>query len=181
MLISLLPAPVGHLRLAIALHSPQQTQVQGRELCPLHGLRRSCWAWPGALGVMWQQPSPCLLMCCRASTLLEPRQGMGSSAPARASLHPLPPRFPTPPTPQDPRQPAPREPGPQHCHVRRQLCSPVQAARLSLGQGSRCGNWLCPVLRMEMDFSFSTPSINHFFCLVLAKPKKKKCFMMQVT
>lgn len=57
----------------------------------------------------------------------------------------------------DPSQPVSREPGPQHCHVRRQLRSPAQAARLSPGQGSRCGNWLCPVLRMEMDFFPSPP------------------------
>lgn len=80
-LISLLPAPAGQLQLAIALPSPQQTQVQGRELCPLHGLRRSRRAWLGAPGVMWQQPSPCLLAFSGASTLPEPRQGTGSSTP----------------------------------------------------------------------------------------------------
>lgn len=106
-LISLLPAPSpGRApQLAIAPQSPQQTQVQGRELCPLHGLRRSLWAWPGAPGVMWQRPSPCLLMCCGASTLPKPWQGTGSSTPARASLRPLPPKAPYPPDPLGP-QPA---------------------------------------------------------------------------
>lgn len=123
------------------------------------------------------------LLHCGASTLPSPACRVKA-----ALLQPVPPA-PTPleaPCPNNPvgALPARREAGPQHCHVRRQLLSPAQAARLSPGQGSRCGNWLCPVLRMEMDFSFSIPQHQSLFLFGFSQTRgteKKKPFMMQVT
>lgn len=97
----------------------------------------------------------------------------------RGALHQPVPPAPTPleaPCPNNPvgALPAPREPGPQHCHVRRQLCSPAQAACLSPGQGSRCGNWLCPALRMEMDFSFSIPQHQSLFLFGFSQTRGTK-------
>lgn len=108
---------------------------------------------------------PCLMHCGASPSL----QGMGSSAPARAPT-PTPLEAPCPDSPVG-ALPAWREAGPQHCHVRRQLCSAAQAARLSPGQGSRCGNWLCPVLRMEMDFSFSIPQHQSLFLFAFSQTR----------
>lgn len=60
-------------------------------------------------------------------------------------------------------QPLPWKPASKYCHVRRQLCCnlcppfPVtQAAHgLSVVQGNRCGNWLCPLLKSRKPNGFS--------------------------
>lgn len=114
---------------------------------------------------------PSLAYPCGASALAEPA--------GHGALHQPVPPAPTPlgaPCPDSPvgALPASREAGPQHCHVRRQLCSPAQAARLSPGQGSRCGNWLCPVLRMETDFSFSIPQHQSLFLFGFSQTRGTK-------
>lgn len=60
-------------------------------------------------------------------------------------------------TPWDPKEPPTREQS--HDNT---VFAGDRAPRLSPGQGSRCGNWLCPVLRVEMDFPSPLPAAITF-------------------
>lgn len=60
-------------------------------------------------------------------------------------------------TPWDPKEPPTRERGHDNA-----VFAGGRTPRLSPGQGSRCGNWLCPVLRVEMDFPSPLPAAITF-------------------